>query len=343
MSPARLLAALAAALALAAAPPTRACTTFALAAEDARVVGKSYDWPLGHGVVALNRRGLAKQAIALDPRDAPARWVSRYASLTFDQYGLELPNGGLNEAGLVIEVMWLAESEPEPRDARPVVNELQWIQLQLDTRATTAEVLAHLGEVRVARAYGRVHYLVCDRGGACAAIEWIGGRPVVSTGARALTNDSFARSAAYLDALGARAPDGQGSLPRFARAARAARRPADGPLEAAAFRTLDAVRTPQSQWQIVYDPGRLRVSFRTRRDRAVRWVDLGRLDGACGPALGLDLDAGGRGDVTARLRPLTAADQGGLVRRSLAGVPGLPPGTVERVARYPLTVTCAAP
>ncbi len=318
-----------------------ACTTFALEGAGGRVVGKCYDWHLGHGLVVVNKRGVVKRAITLDPRDRPAEWRSKYASVTFDQYGVELPNGGMNEAGLVVEVMWLDSTELESPDARPVVSELQWIQLQLDSYATTAEVIAHAGEVRITRAHGRVHYLVCDRSGACAAIELVGGKRVVSTDARVLTNNTFAKSAAYLRGLGP-APAGAGSLERFARVSRLAARPPAGALDDSAFRILESV-CRDSQWHIVYDPVRLRASFRTRRARAIKWVDLGRVDGSCrGPALGNDLDVSARGDMTERLHPLDASEERKLVERSLADVPGLPPGTIERVARYPSTLVCVA-
>ncbi len=328
---------------LAAARPAAACTAFELERAGSRVVGKCYDWHMGQGLVVVNRRGVEKRALVLDPRDRPATWVSRHASVTFDQYGVELPNGGMNEQGLVVEVLWLDGTELEPRDARPVVNELQWIQLQLDAYATTAEVLAHLHDVRIARVHGRVHYLVCDRSGACAAIELVGGRPVVSTGARVLTNHTFAASSAYLRRTGGRAPAGSGSLDRFARASRLVSAPPAGPLDAGAFRVLDSVNNRLSQWHVVYDPARLRASFRTRHSRTVKWVDLARADASCGgPALGLDLDAPGAGDVTSRLHPLSAGEARALVARSLADVPGLPAGTVDRVARYPSSLPCAA-
>ncbi len=317
-----------------------ACTTFELEGAGGRVVGKCYDWHMGHGLVVVNKRGVAKRAIMLEPRDRPAEWQSKYASVTFDQYGVELPNGGMNEAGLVVEVMWLDSTELEPPDARPVVNELQWIQLQLDSYATTAEVVAHAGDVRITRAHGRVHYLVCDRSGACAAIELVGGKRVVSRDARVLTNHTFAKSAAYLRRLAGPAPAGAGSLERFARVSRLAARPTAGALDDGAFRIIGSV-CRDSQWHIVYDPVRLRASFRTRRARAIKWVDLARVDGSCrGPALGIDLDVSSRGDITERLDPLDASRKRELVERSLADVPDLPPGTIERVARYPSTLPC---
>jgi inner membrane protein len=320
-----------------------ACTTFELEGAGGRVVGKCYDWHMGQGLVVVNKRGVAKRAITLDPRDRPAEWRSRYASVTFDQYGVELPNGGMNEAGLVVEIMWLDSTELEPPDTRPVVNELQWIQLQLDSYATTAEVIAHAGDVRITRAHGRVHYLVCDRSDACTAIEWVRGKRVVSTGARALTNSTFAESIAYLQRLAGPTPRGMGSLERFARTSRLAARPPAGALDDDAFRILDSVNNRDSQWHIVYDPVRLRAEFRTRRAPAIKWVDLGRVDGSCGgPAVGIDIDVPGAGDVTSRLHPLAGEEEQKLVERSLADVPGLPPGTIERVARYPSMLPCVA-
>ncbi len=156
-----------------------ACTTFALDSAGTRVVGKCYDWHMGQGLVVINKRGVAKRAMTLDPADRPAAWRSRHASVTFNQYGVEMPNGGMNDAGLVVEVMWLDSSTLPRRDDRPAVTELQWIQLQLDSYSTAAAVAEHAKDVRVARAHGRVHYLACDAR-ECAAIEFVAGELVVS-------------------------------------------------------------------------------------------------------------------------------------------------------------------
>ena len=59
-------------------------------------------------------------------------WVSQYGSITFNQYGKEFPTGGMNEKGLVVELMWLDGTiYPQP-DERPAIGVLQWIQYQLD-------------------------------------------------------------------------------------------------------------------------------------------------------------------------------------------------------------------
>src|SRR5439155_4033925 len=171
------------------------CTTFLLSRGNDVVVGKSYDWNMSQGFVMVNPRGVKKQALPMTPN--PARWMSKHASVTFNQYGRELPNGGMNDAGLVVEVMWLDSSTYPPPDARPSVTELQWIQYQLDNFAAVKEMIDAADEVRVARIHGKVHYLACDKSGDCAAFELLGGKLSVSHPARVLTNDTYADSLAY--------------------------------------------------------------------------------------------------------------------------------------------------
>lgn len=321
-----------------------ACTTFMLERGGERVVGKSYDWHMGQGLVIVNKRGVAKQSLPAKPGDRPAQWLSRHASVTFNQYGREFPAGGMNDAGLVVEVMWLDSSEYERPDKRPTLNELQWIQYQLDTYATVAEMTAAAPVLRVSPVYARVHYLACDKTGACAAFEHVGGKQVVTPGARALTNHSYAESVAWAAKQG-RPPTGVGSLPRFARVARHAATPPSGDPVTAAFGVLDGVRWSQSQWNIVYDPVHLRVSFRTRVSRAIKTLDLTKLDASCAqPVELLDIDADASGDVASRLRPYDQATNRALIERSVRRIRDqLPAGAVDMMVAYPSALQCKAP
>jgi penicillin V acylase-like amidase (Ntn superfamily) len=93
--------------ALAAIPSSAsACTTFCLERSGDVVFGKNYDFGIGSGMLVVNKRGVSKVSQVGAP-DHPARWVSQYGSLTFNQFGREFPSGGMNEAGLVVELMWL--------------------------------------------------------------------------------------------------------------------------------------------------------------------------------------------------------------------------------------------
>jgi choloylglycine hydrolase len=334
-----------AALLLASGPrPADACTTFMLERGGERVVGKSYDWYMGQGLVIVNKRGVAKQSLPAKPGDRPAQWLSRHASVTFNQYGREFPAGGMNDAGLVVEVMWLDSSQYERPDRRPTLNELQWIQYQLDSFTTVAEMTAAAPGLRVSPVYALVHYLACDKSGACAAFEHVGGKQVVTPGARALTNHSYAESAAWA-AKQAQPPVGAGSLPRFARAARQAAKPPTGDPVVAAFGVLDGVRWSESQWNIVYDPVRLRVSFRTRVSRGIKTLELGKLDASCAKAaMVVDIDTDASGDVAGRLRPYDEATNRALIERSVRRIRDqIPPGAVDMMVGYPSALACKAP
>src|SRR5687767_12015985 len=115
-----------------------ACTTFCLKNRGEVLFGKNYDWMIGDGMLFVNKRGMSK----ISAEDVnPARWVSKYGSVTFNQYGWESPSGGMNEAGLVIELMWLDDTEYPTGAEVPAIDVLEWIQFNLDTAATTDEVV----------------------------------------------------------------------------------------------------------------------------------------------------------------------------------------------------------
>jgi choloylglycine hydrolase len=335
------------------------CTTFYLYTGDEAVFGKSYDWSICYGLVVVNPRGLAKQAMVGDEK--PARWVSTYGSVTFNQYGRELPHGGINEAGLVVENMWLEETVyPEP-DARAALDCLQWVQYMLDTCATVAEVVAAQNQVRVAAANAALlHYLVADASGACAAVEFLGGETVIHTGealpAKALANDPYEHDLAFrLEHEGASPGDaaleGLASENRFARAAAAVAAYDFDWLDSStaaeyAAGVLDDVASPgYSQWRIVYDVKNGRLYFRTRENMETRWLEVAAFDySPTSTAKIFDMNAAGGGDVTAKFVDYTYEANRALVDASFAGtefLKGVPEETREALARYPETLAPA--
>src|SRR5256714_14805006 len=86
---------------------TFACTTFCLVGKGEVLFGRNYDWTVGDALVLVNKRGVAKTATIIDS-DNGAKWVWKYGSFTFNQYGRENPTGGLNGMVLVAEQMWLS-------------------------------------------------------------------------------------------------------------------------------------------------------------------------------------------------------------------------------------------
>ncbi len=338
-------------------PATRAgaCSTFCLDSGSGPVFGKNYDWDVPDGLVIVNKRGVEKRGLT---EDNPARWTSVYGSVTFNQYGREMPCGGMNEAGLVIELMWLDETEYPVPDARPALQNLQWIQYHLDRSATIDDVIAGDGDIRIVRGdQARVHFLVADSAGACAAVEFVGGEMIVHTGetmpVAVLTNDTYERSALFLATHAgfggtAPVPTSRYSLDRFVRTAAAVldyEPDAGSDTAEYAFGILGAVAQGEhTQWSIVYEVGARRIGYRTRANPAIRTVDFGLLDFDCdSPVLLLDIDVGVSGDVTGKLEPYTTAANRRLVEsafRKTRFLAGTPAPVVDIIASFPDTIPC---
>jgi choloylglycine hydrolase len=173
-----------------------ACSTFLLKKNNHILLAKSYDWIVEDGLVIVNKRHIAKQAMTFDN---PMEWVSKYGSVIFTQAGRELPLGGMNETGLSIELMWLDETTYPFPDNRFTLNELQWIQYQLDTASSIDEILASDIFLRIEQeSKSLIHFFVVDSSGNSAIIEFLSGEMVVHSrnemSIPVLTNNTYEKS-----------------------------------------------------------------------------------------------------------------------------------------------------
>ena len=316
--------------ALLVADSARPCTTFILQGGGRVYLGRNLDWNWANGLIILNQRGVKKTSFVLLPGDTPAQWTSKYGSVTFNQFGQEMPFGGMNEAGLVVENMWLNDTKYPAPDARPAVNLLQWIQYQLDNCRTVDEVLATDTKIRLEAppVFARIHYLVCDAQGDCATVECLDGKLVCHRGPdlplHALANDTYASELATAHAH----PDletntapltDKTSDARFCRAAARASefRPGSTQADVAyAFDALQQVRQGRyTVWQIVYDATARRIYYRTRFNPEERVIDLKPLDFACGhPVQYTDIETKPDAKGIVEFKPLTEADQQAYLR-----------------------------
>ncbi|PYQ53415.1 MAG: hypothetical protein DMF59_01875 [Acidobacteria bacterium] len=307
-----------------------ACTTFCMSAGGRFVFGANYDWDTGVGMLMVNKRLVSKESLTL----RPTRWTSRFASITLNQYGREFPTGGMNEAGLVVALMALADTQYPAVDSRPSVGILEWIQYQLDLSADIDEVLQRAAQIRIAGQMG-LHYLVSDRTGRAVTFEYLGGTIVAHHDGTlpfaVLTNDTYDRSIAYLRTItgfgGTRpVPTGIGSLERLAQAASMIRQtdPSANAVERA-FTILDAVHQPYyTKWSVVYDPNAMTVYFRTDRNPNVRSLSFGSFDGACAfPVKTLDINGDGSGDMAAFVDDYSSEANTALVYAAYAQTPML--------------------
>ena len=324
-----------------------ACTTFCVKSAGRVIFGRNYDFDIGQGLVLLNPRGLRKRGF--DPLGP--EWVARHGSITFNQFGRDFPMGGMNEAGLVVELMWHERAEYPAADRRAALGVLEWIQYQLDTASTVEDVLRSDGTVRVSGVVP-LHYLVSDRAGRVATIEFLRGRLEAHSGeslpVSVLANDTYEDALAFWRGRQGRRAAGSGSDARFARASDAVSRFGDQTADTAvqhAFEILADVVQRSTRWSIVYDQTDRVITYRTDRNVALRVLRFDALDFGCGASARLlDVHAGAAGDVGATMTPYSDARNRELVVSSYSGFSGTrqtPQAEIDRVIAHPSLARCA--
>lgn len=171
----------------------QSCTSFCLDNGDRCLFGTNQDNQIDAGLLFVNKRNVLKTGWDSSTSGDYARWMSKYGSVTFVHAGHQLAWAGMNEAGLMISTMELGQTENPNPDERPPLASSFWVQYQLDNHSSVEEVLASDSQVRIADTVD--HYLVSDRSGNCAVIEFLEGKMVYHSGeslpVKALTNSGY--------------------------------------------------------------------------------------------------------------------------------------------------------
>jgi len=168
-------------------PVVPACTRVVYLGSDGYVItARSMDWKVDVGTnLWILPRGMARSGEA-GPNSL--RWTSRYGSVIASGYDISTTDG-MNEKGLVANLLWLAESEyPSQEPNKPGLALSVWAQYILDNYATVAGAVDVLqsdpftvvtanvpGEERLAT----LHMSLSDSTGDSAIIEYIGGKQVI--------------------------------------------------------------------------------------------------------------------------------------------------------------------
>lgn len=290
---------------------TEACTTFCINRNGQIVFGRNYDWISGQGIVNTNQRGLFKTSMRTGDGGASISWISRYGSVTFNQYGKEFPTGGMNEKGLVVELMWLDGTVYPSADERPAIGVLQWIQYQLDNASTTAEVISSDSQLRISDKGTPLHYLIADASGNAATIEFLAGKMVVHKDEalpyQVLTNSTYTTSIATAQPLldkNVPAPLQDNSLDRFVKACsmlKQFKETSNGiPATDFAFSILDKVsQGDHTKWSIVYDITNKKVYFKTAANKDIKNFSFSAFDFACAlPAKMFNMNHDMKGEIS---------------------------------------------
>jgi penicillin V acylase-like amidase (Ntn superfamily) len=339
-------------------PSLEACSTFVLKSGLKLVFGRNYDWDIGYGFVMVNKRNLIKRSDHSSELSAqPVHWTSKYGSITFNQYGKEFPMGGMNETGLVVEVMWLEETRFPSSDPRPVLDELQWVQYQLDTASSVKEVIASDAVIRISTNSVPIHFLVSDKTGEAVTIEFLDGKMVYNTAetlpVKALTNSTYADSVEYLKehkGFGGRKEIGfsGNSLDRFARAAHMVSsygKSKDKEIVDYAFSILESIDNEGwTQWSIVYDVTDRIVYFKTKDAPLLKKFAFEDFDFDCQTqSKVIDMQTLKTGDISRHFIEYSTKINRKLIGQSFKGTEFLentPAVVMDQRAKYPESIIC---
>ncbi len=176
--------------------PAAACTRAVYLGDDGTVItGRSMDWAEDmHTNLWAMPRGIERDGAA--GPDSP-RWTAKYGSLVASGYDVGSADG-MNEAGLVANLLYLAESDYGTTEGKPPLSMALWAQYVLDNFASVNEAVASLEQepFRVVTAElpngktAQLHLAISDASGDSAIFEYIGGKLVIHHGKqyRVMTN-----------------------------------------------------------------------------------------------------------------------------------------------------------
>lgn len=326
-----------------------ACTTFLLKNNGELIFGRNYDWSYGGGFINTNLKGLLKTSFKVKD-GKQITWVSKYGSITFNQYGKEFATGGMNEKGLVVEVMWLNETDYAKQDNRPVLQDLQWVQYQLDNCKNIDEVLATDSFIRVSTTSAPLHFLVADANGNAATIEFLNGKMIAYSNNQlsypVLANSSYDSSLANYK-KGKLNKDN--SIQRFSTACNMLKNYQQknnniSPVDYS-FKILQQVSQENyTQWSIVYDIKRKKIYFLTNHFKARKILDVTKIDFSCkAKPLSLNMNQSVKGNITSLLKPFSNLLNEKLIRAAIKATSStltVSDEEIERYIQFPSTVVC---
>jgi penicillin V acylase-like amidase (Ntn superfamily) len=230
------------------------------------VLGKNLDWELGNGLIVFNPKNKAKKSVVARK---PLNWKSKFCSITFNQFGKNLPLGGMNEAGLVIEELSTWPVDYPNDTSLSCLNEFEWVQYNLDSYASISEVIENVDNYSISKFFFGLHFIIADSSGNSAIVEFINGKAEISLKNNfpflALTNNNYKELLKsynyYLNSRRNELNISQ-SQDRFIKLIHLLKSNSVS-TSFSAMNILDSVKVDDTRWQIVYNASDLEIYYKT--------------------------------------------------------------------------------
>lgn len=150
------------------------------------ITGRTMDWKTEmFSNIWLFPRGMERDGVG---GENSLKWVSKYGSVVTSAFEIASTDG-LNEKGLVANLLWLPGSEYPKRDiSKPGLSIAAWVQYMLDNFATVNEAVSAIKEdsfqvvsdlMPDGSRLATLHLSISDATGDNAIFEYIGGKLIV--------------------------------------------------------------------------------------------------------------------------------------------------------------------
>ena len=160
------------------------CTRVVYQGTNATILtGRSMDWKEEcRSNLWIFPRGMDRSGEA---GNNPVLWKSKYGSVIASAYDI-CSTDGMNERGLVANLLWLAESSyPKWSGTKPGLTIAAWVQYVLDNYATVSEAVDDLSQEKFevvsslmpdGSRFATLHLAISDATGDSAIFEYLGGK-----------------------------------------------------------------------------------------------------------------------------------------------------------------------
>jgi len=295
------------------------CSTILINQKDTIMVGHNIDDYIEvPGAVIINKRGVRKENIswsdftclcAKKNNNKRIQWTSKFGSITYNTWGKDFPDGGMNEEGLYIgEMTLIGTTWIQTQD--PAFHHHFFMQYVLDNFKTTDEVVDVMDQIRI-DGHCQWHYFVADKYGNTAVIEFLNDsmkiRKEEHMPYKVLCNRAYSKELGLIpksDSLFNKMleDDYETKDLRFMYAIRRIdeyKENTDIPLTNYVFSILSGMNMGNNKWSIVYDISNLKMHFRTNRGLDIKYLDFKSFDFSCNTPIKLfDINSDISGDIT---------------------------------------------
>jgi len=276
-----------------------ACTAFSFSLEEGQIMGCNLDFGWGEGYVVVNKRNLKKDLVFVEDENEQFFWISQYGSISYNFAGQEHPWCGMNEAGLMVCMLWLNDTVLPEADERMPVRGITWVQYQLDNSATIQEVIKSDEDIRLTGE--KCHFFVCDIDGNTAVFEYLDDGLVCYTDEdlpeRILTNHPYGEK---VENTTENTDSPLSSRNRFSIVSEMLKKTKPRNTKGAVpyvYNILHSVSGKSTKWNVVMSQANRNLYFKTAENNVYRRVNMNNFNYNCfEPVMMLDINAKGGGD-----------------------------------------------